>query len=68
MLLVSQGKSPDAAAPQVDEETNVAANGNAVNGTGVCSDLFSISGFRKGWEVGEHREAQLQKFKGKAPN
>lgn len=55
-MLVSQGNSPDAAAPQVDEETNVAANGSAVNGTAVCSDLFSVSGFRKGCEVGEQSQ------------
>lgn len=69
-MLVSQGKSPDAATHQVDEEANVVANSNAVNCTAVCNDLFSVSGFGEGMESRKTVTEKLsyKKNKGKASN
>ena len=63
-MLVSQGKSPDAARHQVDEEANVVANSNAVNCKAVCDDLFSVSGF---WEGMASRKTVTEKLSYEKP-
>lgn len=68
-MLLSQGKSSDAAAHQVGEEANVVAS-NAVDCTDVCNDLSSVSGF---WKRLESRKTVTEKLsykktKGNASN
>lgn len=69
-MLVSQGRSPDAATHQVDEEANVVANSSTVGCSAVCNDLSSVSGF---WKKIESRKTVTEKLsykktKGKASN
>lgn len=68
-MLLSQGKSSDAAAHQVGEEANVVAS-NAVDCTDVCNDLSSVSGL---WKRLESRKTVTEKLsykktKGNASN